>query len=440
MTLSRRDAIKLTLAGSALAAPARAAADHVKTIDIAFEGGGVKGAAFCGALEVLESRGFSYRHVIGTSAGAIAAALLAAGYTSREMQAILAEQDKSGKHIFKNFLLPPSIEHSGGAPTSKSGGLFERAKAGATALLHSSIDHLPGGARSIAAEIAQKAKSTEGEARTQWGRLLALLSTGAFASDAAFLAWLCDRIEQSPIVKAAGLKTAAEVRELTLGRFHGMTRAGGIQLSVVAADITGMRALVLNNHTAPDVPLVDAVRMSMGIPLVWPEVEWKKEWGKYRGIEMWDREGAGNRVVDGGVLSNFPLKYVIERRHMQPGGVLGQMARRVPTKILGLLLDESLSIPGVDPVKEKTHLAEKLPAFRSLSRVLHAMCGASDQDAIDESLRPQFAKLGLGADGPLCRIPVKGYETLDFDMDENRMKTLIKSGKTTMENYLQRPA
>ena len=144
--------------------------------------------------------------------------------------------------------------------------------------------------------------------------------------------------------------------------------------------------------------------------------------------------------MDGGVLSNFPLKYVMERRHMQPGGVLGREARAVPTKILGLFLDESLSIPGVDPVKEKEQLAETLPAFRSLSRVLHAMCGAPDQDAIDESRRPQFAKLGLGADGPLCRIPVKGYQTLDFDMDEARMKTLIKSGKTTMENYLQRPA
>ena len=258
MNISRRDAIKLTLAGSALAAPARAAADQVKTLDIAFEGGGVKGAAFCGALEVLESRGFSYRHIIGTSAGAIAAALLAAGYTSREMQAILAEQSKSGRHIFESFLLPPPIEHSGSAPAPKHGGLFEGAKASAAALLHSSIDHLPGGARSIAGEIAHRAKSTVGEARTQWGRLLALLSTGAFASDAAFLAWLRDRIEQSPVIRA-NVKAASEARKLTLSQFHKMTRDRGIQLSVVAADITGMRVLVLNNHTAPEVPLVDAV-------------------------------------------------------------------------------------------------------------------------------------------------------------------------------------
>jgi hypothetical protein len=56
------------------------------------------------------------------------------------------------------------------------------------------------------------------------------------------------------------------------------------------------------------------------------------------------------------------------------------------------------------------------------------MSGASDQEAIDDSRRPEVAAQGLGADGPLCRIPAKGYQTLDFDMDEGRMKTLIKSG------------
>ena len=62
------------------------------------------------------------------------------------------------------------------------------------------------------------------------------------------------------------------------------------------------------------------------------------------------------------------------------------------------------------------------------------MWGASDQEAIDNARRPEVVALGLGSDGPLCRIPVKGYQTLDFDMDEDRMATLIKSGKSTMES------
>jgi NTE family protein len=207
----------------------------------------------------------------------------------------------------------------------------------------------------------------------------------------------------------------------------------------VAADVTGVRVLVLNHHTAPEVPLVDAVRMSMGIPMVWPEVEWSKVWGKYRETTMWDGEGVGNHVVDGGVLSNFPLRYLIDPRHMKATGVLGQPPQTVATKALALLLDENLPIPGVDPVKEKEHMAEKLPAFRNLSHVLNAMSGAADQEAIDDAQTDDIKKLGLGETGPLCRIPVKGYQTLDFNMDQTRMKTLIKSGKDAMEVYLSNP-
>ena len=52
---------------------------------------------------------------------------------------------------------------------------------------------------------------------------------------------------------------------------------------MVATDTTGKEMLVLNRHTAPDCPTVWAVRMSMSIPLVWPEVVWQDEWGIYRG-------------------------------------------------------------------------------------------------------------------------------------------------------------
>jgi NTE family protein len=440
MPISRRDAIKLALAGSALATSNRAFSnDEVKTLDIVFEGGGIKGAAFCGALEVLELRGFSYRHLIGTSAGAITAALLAAGYRSGQMQAILTERDGNGRHVFNSFLLPPSSDAPRDTPSLKNGSFFDRSKARASELLRAASDRLPGSARNVASELTQKAKGATGETKTQWGRMLALLSTGAFASDAAFLSWLCDRLKDSPVLNANG-NTADDARALTLRQFQEFTRGNGVQLSVVATDVTGMRSLVLNHHTAPEVPLVDAVRMSMGIPIVWPEVEWKKSWGKYRGrIEMWDQEDAGNRVVDGGVLSNFPLKYLIDARHVTEEGVLGRSLRSQPTKILGLLLDETLPIPGVDLVAEKKHLAEKLPAYRSLSRVLNAMSGASDQEAIEDARKPEVAILGLGADSPLCRIPVKGYQTLDFDMDQKRMETLIKSGRTTMEAYLARP-
>ncbi|MGV3487608.1 MAG: patatin-like phospholipase family protein [Tuberibacillus sp.] len=55
-------------------------------IDGVFSGGGVKGFAFVGALEVVEEAGLRFRRVAGTSAGSIVAALIAAGFTSQEIK------------------------------------------------------------------------------------------------------------------------------------------------------------------------------------------------------------------------------------------------------------------------------------------------------------------------------------------------------------------
>ncbi|MEW9049669.1 MAG: patatin-like phospholipase family protein [Neobacillus sp.] len=62
-------------------------------IDGVFSGGGIKGLALIGAFEELEKRGFSFVRVAGTSAGSIIAALIAAGYTSREIYQLYEELD-----------------------------------------------------------------------------------------------------------------------------------------------------------------------------------------------------------------------------------------------------------------------------------------------------------------------------------------------------------
>ena len=48
-------------------------------IDGVFSGGGIKGFAMIGALEVLEERGFAIKRSAGTSAGSIIASFIAAG-------------------------------------------------------------------------------------------------------------------------------------------------------------------------------------------------------------------------------------------------------------------------------------------------------------------------------------------------------------------------
>lgn len=61
--------------------------------DLVFEGGGVKGLAHVGALEVMESLGYIPNNIAGTSAGAIVAALVAVGYTAKDMLKIMWNMD-----------------------------------------------------------------------------------------------------------------------------------------------------------------------------------------------------------------------------------------------------------------------------------------------------------------------------------------------------------
>jgi NTE family protein len=61
--------------------------------DAVFEGGGVRGIAFIGALEVMEENGYTWEKVAGTSAGAIVAALISAGYRSGELAPIFKQMN-----------------------------------------------------------------------------------------------------------------------------------------------------------------------------------------------------------------------------------------------------------------------------------------------------------------------------------------------------------
>jgi predicted acylesterase/phospholipase RssA len=57
--------------------------------DLVLEGGGVKGIALVGAISVLEERGYEFRRVAGTSAGAIVWSLVAADARAAELEEIM---------------------------------------------------------------------------------------------------------------------------------------------------------------------------------------------------------------------------------------------------------------------------------------------------------------------------------------------------------------
>ncbi|MGP5376902.1 patatin-like phospholipase family protein, partial [Brachybacterium alimentarium] len=62
-------------------------------VDLVLEGGGVKGIALAGAIEVLEERGYRVNRVAGSSAGSIAGALVTADIPASTLVQILRETD-----------------------------------------------------------------------------------------------------------------------------------------------------------------------------------------------------------------------------------------------------------------------------------------------------------------------------------------------------------
>src|SRR5207247_7128645 len=70
---------------------ADSAVGNAGSVDLVFQGGGVKGIALVGAYEVLETRGFKVQNLAGASAGAIVASLIAVGYTAAELRKVLSE-------------------------------------------------------------------------------------------------------------------------------------------------------------------------------------------------------------------------------------------------------------------------------------------------------------------------------------------------------------
>jgi len=71
-----------------------------------FEGGGMRGIGHVGAIKEFEEAGYKFNSVAGTSAGAIVASLLAAGYNANELHTIMSivnfEKFKHANHWYSN--------------------------------------------------------------------------------------------------------------------------------------------------------------------------------------------------------------------------------------------------------------------------------------------------------------------------------------------------
>ncbi len=171
--------------------------------NLVFKGGGVRGIAYMGALEVLDEYGIvgNIERVAGTSAGAIAAALLSLRLSIPETRDLF------------NTLELTKIPHSEPVPARRF------------------IPRIP-----------------------DEDHYIRFLSNYGWYSSGYFYQWLQNVIAES----CEGDGRA---------RFKDFRKRGFRDLHIVAANISRQRSEVFSADTTPDVAVADAVRMSMSIPI-----------------------------------------------------------------------------------------------------------------------------------------------------------------------------
>lgn len=346
------------------------------TIDLALQGGGSKGIALNAAIAELRRRGHRVRRVVGTSAGAIAGALLAAGFTDEELLEMSLGRTDDDLPLFAEYVSEPIVPAVSDAPLSE---------------LQLAALRLPGpiGKSLLLARAASD-----------------FFERGGFVSGNGFADWLARTLEG----KSPGLS------RVTLRELHQKT---GRHLTIIVTDTTARRLRALNHLTAPDCPLVWAVRMSMSIPLIFAEVVWRAEWGAYVGEDL-----TGNVMVDGGVLTNLPLAFILPTATPLVGRLMGPATDEAIA--VGLALDATREVPGAPEREDRFGLAARLADTRMGQRI--AALTDTMLNAFDHTLSDT-------AKGHLCHLPVKGYSATEFEMSLARAEALMAAATAAAAAY-----
>lgn len=284
-------------------------------IDGVFSGGGLKGIALVGAYQVLEEKGYQFRRVAGTSAGAIVASFIAAGFTSKEIETMLIEQDfEALLDPRKTFIPLPSMK---------------------------------------------------------WLRLYWRM--GLYKGDA-LENWFLEMLAKKDVYTFADLPKES--------------------LRLVASDLTNGKIIVLPDDletygiNGDHFPIARALRMSCGIPFFFEPVTLKVG-------------GGDTIVVDGGVLSNFPM-WLFEKRERP---------------VLGLKLS------GQSSETPERRIGNGLQLFEALFSTM--------QNAHDERY------ISRKHEKDIIFIPVTGYRATQFDLDEEDEQKMMEIGRNRTLAFLK---
>lgn len=289
-------------------------------IDAVFSGGGVKAFAFAGALDVFERAGFQFKRTAGTSAGAIVAALLAAGYTASEMKQVV-------RTMRPDELLDPAAR-----------------------------------------------------LRFPFYRWLRVYFKMGLYSGDALEQWLVR------LLAAKGIRRFRDLPPDTL--------------KIVAADVSRSRMIVFPDdletyRLEPGMfSVARAVRMSASLPFF------------FEPVPLYYESGKKSLIVDGGILSNFPL-WVFNR------------GEQLPTRpFIGMQVRDGEAANDLPAIHRATDL------FRGLFSTMRRAHDARTLSKLEDS--------------NVVTISVEKVSATDFTMHETNREVLYQLGAKAADDFLKK--
>lgn len=310
-------------------------------VDAVFEGGGVKGIGLAGATSVIEGSGYQFENLVGTSAGAIIASLLAVGFKSDEIKNVL---EKLNYNSFKDEGL---------------------------------LDKLP---------IIGKGLSLGFEYGIYEGNY--------------FENWLEDLLR---------LKGKTKFGQITTDHKEDKYK---YKLQVIVSDITDKRLLVLPGdlksfgYDPDEFSISRAVRMSMSIPLF------------FEPVKLEDASGRTHFIVDGGVLSNYPIWLLDD----------GSTCPEWPTFGFKLIEPDKRELKG--PRRNSIN-----NPISFLKAIMGTMMDAHDNYHISKSKGDYDRTIGISTTANINGVE-KEIKTTDFNISKGESDALFNNGVVAAERFL----
>lgn len=456
---------------------------------LALEGGGGKGFAFLGAVAELESRGVINHSasgaplgIAGSSAGAITATLVAAGMSASELKTLL--ETKNFDEFFDGPDLHQRLEADDPGQVPNVEAWWKNHQQEALRLLALTrvlktfkgeltlTDVLTG----FSAQVEQTVSAMILEMRQRDARQVVPPATVLRELDGAFQRWRgllrstalllgaapsawdehvnmaaikallehpatfgaslatagglypgisawdwLDRLIAALMARRSG-RPAVEHRRASFRDFFALFRC---DLAITGTNLSTGKSEVFSRETTPQLPVATAVRISMGLPIIFKPVvityaDWKRMAYLHGPVGSMPKEKLVGSWIDGGVLNNLPVR--VFESQARPDAAQHTLALRLDV--------EDLRLPQATPdLSPATQRRDTDGLMATLGALVGTFVGAGEAH-ITESWHTADQSI---------QLPTTGLNTLQFSPDKAAASASRKISRQTVADYFDRP-